>query len=303
VPKLKGDKLNVGVMGCADIAERYMLPAIKRLDECKLIAVASRNLEKAEIFSRKFSCEPIEGYDELLKREDVAAIYMPLPTGLHEEWIMKALEAGKHVLAEKAFAINFPSAQRIIEKARNKRLLVMENYMFLYHSQHQFVRELIDKGEIGEIRVVRSCFCFPPLPEDNFRYNSKLGGGALLDAGGYPVKAALFFLGNDLSVKGSFLKHSEEYDVDVSGGAIFKNKDDQLAEVAFGFENFYQCSYEILGSNGKITAERAFTPPPWFFPQDYFGKAQSQAGIYIACRQPFQKYFQCIQSFNSPEQI
>jgi len=265
--KINKETIKVGVMGCAEIADRYMLSSIKSVKNCELTAVASRTIKKAQMFSEKFFCEPIQGYEVLLERDDINAIYMPLPTGLHEEWIIKSLEAGKHVLAEKSFAKNFTSAKRIVDKAKEKNLLVMEDYMFTYHSQHAFVKKLINEGEIGEIRVFRSCFGFPPLPKNNFRYDPDLGGGALLDAGGYTVKASQLFLGSELMLKGAFLKYCEESEVDVLGGAIFINPKNQVAEVAFGFDNFYQCNYEIWGSTGKITLERAFTPPPNLMPK------------------------------------
>ena len=137
--------------------------------------------------------------------------------------------------------------------------------MFLYHNQHQIVKQLITEDKIGKIRCFRSSFGFPPLPSDNFRYNKKLGGGALLDAAAYTVRASQLFLGNDLEVKAASLSYNEN-GVDIFGGAFLKNKNGLFSEVAFGFDNFYQCNYEIWGSKGKITAHRAFTPAPDFKP-------------------------------------
>lgn len=190
---------------------------------------------------------------------------MPLPTGLHEEWVLKALEAGKHILIEKSLAMNYSSAEKMVQKAKEKGLLIMENFMFLYHGQHQIVKQLIAEDKIGEIRCFRSSFGFPPLPSDNFRYNKKLGGGALLDAAAYTVRASQLFLGNDLEVKAASLNYNEN-GVDIFGGAFLKNKNGLFSEVAFGFDNFYQCNYEIWGNKGKITAHRAFTPAPDFKP-------------------------------------
>jgi len=201
----------------------------------------------------------------LLDRKDIDVIYMPLPIGMHEEWTIKTLEAGKHILIEKSLAMNYDSAHKMVDLAREKGLLIMENFMFLYHRQHQFVKELINSGEIGEIRCFRSSFGFPPLDSDNFRYNAALGGGALLDAAAYTIRASQLFLGNDLWVAAATL-NSLESEVDVYGGAYLKSKEGLFSEVAFGFDNFYQCNYEIWGSKGKIIAQRAFTPAPDFKP-------------------------------------
>ncbi len=260
-------KIRIGVIGCANVAERCMIPAIKALTDFELIAVASRTKEKAETFAEKFSCEAIEGYSNLINRDDIDAVYIPLPTGLHEEWIINALNKGKHVLAEKSLAPDYISARKIIDEAESCQLLVMENYMFQYHSQHAFVQQLIKDGEIGEMHFFKSSFGFPPRSKNDIRYNKKLGGGALLDAGGYVVKAAQLFLGPALTLGGAFLKYDRQLDVDIYGGAILKNDKEQIAHVSFSFDNFYQCSYEIWGSKGKITAERAFTPPVNFGPK------------------------------------
>ncbi len=258
-------RLKIGVLGCANIAKRSVVPAILTIPEFELIAIASRTKEKAEEFASLFNCEAITGYQELLDRKDIDVIYMPLPTGLHEEWVMKALEAKKHILIEKSLAMNFDSAKKMVAKAKQEELLIMENFMFIYHGQHQFVKELINKGAIGEIRCFRSSFGFPPLPNDNFRYNKELGGGSLLDAAAYTVRASQLFLGNDLNVKAANLNYKDS-EVDIYGGAYLKSQSGAFSEVAFGFDNFYQCNYEIWGSKGKITAQRAFTPGENFKP-------------------------------------
>jgi len=258
-------KLKIGVLGCASIAKRSVIPAIKQVSNFELIAIASRTTTKANEFAQEFACEAITGYQNLLNRHDIDAIYMPLPTGLHEEWVIKALKAGKHILIEKSLAMNYESAKKMVDLAQQKGLLIMENFMFLYHKQHQFVKNLIKKGAIGEVRCFRSSFGFPPLNNDNFRYNKNLGGGALLDAAAYTVRAAQLFLGNDISVKAANLNNNNT-EVDLFGGAYLKAANGMFAEVAFGFDNFYQCNYEIWGSKGKITAQRAFTPKANFKP-------------------------------------
>jgi len=258
-------KLKIGVLGCANIAKRSVIPAILSIPDFELVAVASRTVEKAKEFADLFGCEAVAGYQNLIDRKDIDVIYMPLPTGLHEEWVLKTLDPGKHILIEKSLAMNYNSAQLMVEKATKKGLLIMENFMFIYHGQHHLVKKIINDGKIGEIRCFRSSFGFPPLPSDNFRYSKELGGGALLDAAAYTVKASQLFLGMDLKVKASTLKYNNK-GVDIFGGAFLENNNGLFSEVAFGFDNFYQCNYEIWGSKGKIIAHRAFTPAPDFKP-------------------------------------
>lgn len=259
--------MNIGVIGCANIAMRSVIPAIKSISDFNLIAVASRTRAKAEEYAQKFECEPIEGYENLILRKDVDALYIPLPTGMHIEYVTKALENGKHVIAEKSLGMNYMEVDNMVSLAREKNLLLMENYMFEYHSQHKFVFDLIKNNEVGELRLFRSSFGFPPLPKDNFRYNKELGGGSLLDAAGYPIKAAQIFLGTNVMVRASNLFIDERLGVDIYGSAYISGENTIAAEIAFGFDNFYQCNYEIWGSKGKITAERAFTPQPNYNPK------------------------------------
>ncbi len=253
-------KLNIAVMGCAGIALRSMIPAIKATPEWNLVAVASRTKEKAGQFAGKFDCEAVVGYKNLLHRDDIDAIYLPLPTGLHDEWINKCLAAGKHVLAEKSIAANYHSAKTMVVAAQSKNLVLMEDFMFQYHSQHQFVFEMLQNHEIGEVRVFRASFGFPPLPKNDFRYDEQVGGGALMDAAGYTVRAVHFILGDDFVVKASNLFIDPETGTNIFGGAFLTNQKGVSAQLGFGFDHFYQCNYEIWGSKGKIIADRAFTP-------------------------------------------
>lgn len=258
-------KLRIGVLSCANIAKRSVIPAILSIPEYELVAIASRTEEKANEYGQLFNCEAIVGYQKLIDRKDIDVVYMPLPTGLHEEWVIKCLDAGKHILIEKSLAMNFESAKKMVQKAKDKGLLIMENFMFLYHGQHQFVKQLIKEGKIGELRCFRSSFGFPPLPNVNFRYDKELGGGSLLDAAAYTIRASQLFLGNDISVEAASLNYINQ-EVDIYGGAYLKGTNGSFSEVAFGFDNFYQCNYEIWGSKGKITAHRAFTPGADFKP-------------------------------------
>ncbi|KAB8315242.1 Gfo/Idh/MocA family oxidoreductase [Tolypothrix campylonemoides VB511288] len=287
------NKIRIGVMGCANIAERYMIPAINALEEFKLVAVASRTQETAQKFAEKFNCEAIVGYQSLLEREDIDAIYLPLPTGLHNEWINKSLDAGKHILAEKSLGIDFHSTKAMVEKAQEKKLLLMENFQFQYHSQHNYVKKLLTSGEIGEMRSFRASFGFPPLAWNNFRYNAELGGGSLLDAGSYMLKVSQFFLGSDLEVKAADLVYDEELKVDLYGTAYLTNGK-LSSQVAWGFDNFYQCNYEIWGSKGKLSCERAYSAPPGFSPKIIIEKQGLRTEILLDSDNHFEnilKYF------------
>ena len=260
--------MNWGILGCANIAISSVIPAILRTDKDAKITIASRDTEKAQSSANLFKCSFVSGYDDLLEQDSIKAVYIPLPTGLHYEWVKKAIQAGKHILVEKSATNNYAEAKELIELARKKNVAVVENFQFQHHSQHQHVFDLLNRNEIGEIRAFRSSFGFPPFSEDtNIRYKKELGGGALLDSGAYVLKATSFIMGEGFEVKSSFLSYNKKYNVDWFGGAFLVNKEKNIfSEVAFGFDNFYQCNYEIWGSKGKITSTRAFTAKAGFNP-------------------------------------
>jgi predicted dehydrogenase len=257
-----------GVLGCANIAQRSVIPAIVSVKGNRLVAVASRSGDKARDVAQKFGCTPITGYAELLKREDIEAVYVPLPTGLHHEWVIKALDAAKHVLVEKSAAVTLREADAMVAKAREKKRALVENFQFVHHAQHRHVRDLLARNVIGELRCFRSAFGFPPFEEDsNIRYQADLGGGALLDAGAYVLRATSFLCGPGFEVAAAHLQHHARHGVDWYGGAFLRHPaTGMFSEVAFGFENYYQCNYELWGSVGRIVSTRAFTAKPDFSP-------------------------------------
>jgi dTDP-3,4-didehydro-2,6-dideoxy-alpha-D-glucose 3-reductase len=253
------DPVRIGVLGCASIAWRRTLPAVAAVPELTVVAVASRDPAKAARFAAPFGAEPVHGYQALLERADLDAVYLPLPTGLHYEWAARALRAGKHVLCEKPLATNLAEATELVELAAKSRLVLRENFMFLYHSQHRRIRELLDAGAIGEPRTFTAAFGIPPVPGTDVRYDRELGGGALLDVGVYPIRAAQLFLGSGVRVAGAVLHH--EAGIDVAGSALLASDAGITAQLSFGFQHHYRSSYELWGRAGRIVLDRAFTPP------------------------------------------
>jgi NDP-hexose-3-ketoreductase len=261
------NKLRVGILGCANIAIKSLAPAFKNHPSFELIAFAGRDTIKTNETSKKFECEALNSYQLLIDRNDIDLVYIPLPNSLHYEWVMKSLRANKHVLCEKSLGCNYEEVESMVNESRRNNKLLIENFQFRFHSQHQFIKNMIKNGDIGQIRSFRSSFGFPPfLDTQNIRYNSKLGGGALLDAGAYTIKATQFIMGDGFVVKAANLKFSKEMNVDIFGGIYMQNELGEFAELSFGFDNFYQCNYEIWGSKGKVIATRAFTASPGFEP-------------------------------------
>ncbi|MFJ2114500.1 Gfo/Idh/MocA family protein [Streptomyces sp. NPDC087850] len=251
--------LGFGVLGCADIAWRRTVPALLAHPGVRLVASASRTPDKARRFADRFGGEALTGYGQLLARPDVDAVYLPLPAMLQAHWIGLALDAGKHVFAEKPLSADRADTERLFRTARERGLVLRENTMFLHHSQHAAVTRLVEDGAIGELRGFSSTFTIPPRPPEDIRNRADLGGGALLDIAFYPVRAALRFLGHELRVAGATLR-TEKEGVVRSGSALLVTPDGVPAQLAFGMEHSYRSEYAIFGSGGSLSLDRAFTP-------------------------------------------
>jgi NDP-hexose-3-ketoreductase len=253
--------LRVGLMGCADIALRRMLPAMTAVPDVELVAVASRDATKAADTARRFGARPVHGYRALLDLDDVEAVYVPLPLALHARWVEAALLAGKHVLAEKPLTADTAATRRLVESAAERGLVLMENVMFVHHRQHTAVHALLAEGVIGEPRSFHAAFAVPRRPDHDIRYAAELGGGALWDTGVYPIRAALHFLGPDLEVAGATLESGPGREVDTWGAALLRTSRGVTAHLTFGLDNAYTSAYALWGSEGKIILDRAFSPP------------------------------------------
>lgn len=250
-----------GVLGCSAIAWRRTLPALLAQPATTVTWVASRDPEKAKRFAAEFDCGATD-YAGLLERDDVDAVYLPLPPSLHREWGSAALRAGKHLLTEKPLAASVADAEELVRVAVAHRRVLRENFMFLHHPQHATVRALLDAGRIGTARMLHASFCIPPLPPSDIRYVPQLGGGALLDVGVYPLRLAQLLLGTDLRVAGASLREDPVRGVDVGGQALLVSGSGVLASLDFGFEHGYGSRYAVWGSTGRLLLDRAFTPPP-----------------------------------------
>ncbi|MER6165449.1 Gfo/Idh/MocA family protein [Streptomyces violaceorubidus] len=251
--------LRMGVLGCADIAVRRILPALAEHRSVRLVALASRDGARAECLARRFGCAAVTGYQALLDRDDVDAVYVPLPPGMHHEWVARALTAGKHVLVEKPLSTTYAQSAELVETAARLDLALTENFMFLHHSQHAAVRGML--GEIGELRVFSSSFGVPPPDPASFRHSVSLGGGALLDVGVYPLRAAQLHLDGELDVLGACLRVDERTGVDVAGSVLLSTATGVTAQLDFGFQHSYRSTYALWGSRGRLSVPRAFTPP------------------------------------------
>lgn len=279
--------IKIGILGTSEIAFRRFLPALAQCPAFTYVGVASRTPEKGKHFVDAYGGAIYDGYEALLADESIDAVYLPLPPALHYEWGRKVLEAGKHLLMEKPFTTSAADTASLLSLAAQKGLAVHENYMFLYHSQLSWLTEQVQAGRIGELRLIRAAFGFPKRGETDFRYNKALGGGALLDCGGYPVRLAAYLLGETARVTTARLNQPTGYDVDLYGSATLENEAGQVAQISFGMDNSYKCELELWGSTGYLTADRIFTAPAGFEPMMTLRTAQGTEEITLSADDSF----------------
>ncbi|RWL46172.1 MAG: Gfo/Idh/MocA family oxidoreductase [Mesorhizobium sp.] len=187
-----------GVLSTAKIGREQLLPAIVDSENGILSAIASRELSKAKALGERFGARHAFGsYEELLASPDVDGVYIPLPTSQHVEWTAKAIEAGKHVLVEKPLALDAKDIPPLIKLRDEKKVLVCEAFMVVYHPQWIKVRDLIAGGAIGRLRHVQGAFSYYNVDPNNMRNKLDLGGGALPDIGVYPTVSTRFSTGKE----------------------------------------------------------------------------------------------------------
>jgi predicted dehydrogenase len=180
--------LRIGVLGAARIAPSAIIRPARALPDVEVVAIASRDRAKAEKFAAKHGVATVhDSYDALIADPDIDAIYNPLPNGLHGRFTIAAVEAGKHVLCEKPFTANAEEARTVKAAVDKTDRVVMEAFHYRYHPLHARVLDIIDSGELGEIRHVETWMCIPlPLPRD-IRWQLHLAGGSLMDVGCYAL--------------------------------------------------------------------------------------------------------------------
>lgn len=238
-----------------------MLPAMSADASMRLVAVASRDPARARLFAERFGAEAAVSYESLLARSDIDAVYVPLPVALHRVWVARSLGAGKHVLAEKALTARARQSVELYATAAEMGLVLRENVMFVHHSQHAAVQALVAQGVIGEMRSFSSTFVIPSRPAHDIRYQASLSGGALYDIAVYPIRAAMYHLGDQLCVVGAVLRLDRARGVVLSGSALLRTSTGVPAQLEFGMEHMYRSNYLLSGSDGCLALDLAFTPP------------------------------------------
>ena len=256
------EPLRFGVLGCASIAVRKMIPAIARSQRCEVVAIASRDAGRASAAATDLGIARHHGsYDELLADPDVEAVYIPLPNHLHAAWTLRAAEAGKHVLCEKPLALDTTEAAGIIEGCRRAGVVLMEAFMYRVHPLWTRTHELGNAGSIGELRAIQAFFSYRNLDPENIRNIAKYGGGALMDIGCYPINVSRWLFAAEPSDVVGSVRFDPVFGTDVLSSAVLD----------FGGRHAtFTCSTQveddqrvhIVGTEGRLLVEIPFNIPP-----------------------------------------
>jgi predicted dehydrogenase len=287
-----------GILGTARIAEK-IAPAIRATTGAQLVAIASRDVDKAAEWAKRHHAPRSYGsYAALLDDAEIDAVYIPLPPALHAEWTIRAAERGKHVLCEKPLADSVAAARQMAAACMKHGVAFMDGVMWHHHPRAAMMQQAIRSGELGRLRRITSAFTFLGswIKPDDLRYRPELGGGSLLDLGWYCVGAALWATGqlpDRVQGWGNFVDG-----VDRTFAAMLWFPDDVVASFDCSFETVMRKWFEIAGTERSLICDD-FTRP-WtdakarYWIHDQSGKAaehlapvanQEQCLVTEFCRQ------------------
>lgn len=247
--------LRLGILGCAKIAQQFARD-VASVDAVHVVAVASRDAAKAQAFARQFGIERAHAsYEALLADAQVDAVYIPLPNHLHAPWAIRAAEAGKHVLCEKPLTLGLQDARTMFAAARHHGVMLLEAYPYYFQPQTGDMLALLQSGAIGEVRSVQASFGFPLAQgTGNIRWQPEMGGGALLDAGSYPLSLIQLVMG---SAPQRVLADARWADtgVDVGMTALLRYADGRQASFSCAMDVANHRRATLMGSQGTVETE------------------------------------------------
>ena len=252
-----------GILSTADIGMVKVTPAIQRAGNCEVVAIASRDFERASAAAAQLSIATGYGsYEELLAAEDVDAIYIPLPNDLHAEWTTKAAAAGKHVLCEKPLGMTAAEARQMAAACDDAGVKLAEAFMYRHHPTWVEAEKLVDEGAIGSLQAVQSWFSYYNDDPANIRNRMENGGGAIMDIGCYNISLSRMLFGGEPARIEASVRRDPVMGIDIVSSAVL--------EFPGGGQATFTCStraedyqrVHIMGSTGRIEIEIPFNIPP-----------------------------------------
>lgn len=251
-----------GVLGAANIALKKVIPGMQRAKRCEIVAIASRNQERAEQAAQQLGIPRAYGtYEELLADTSIEAIYNPLPSHLHVPWSIKAAEAGKHVLCEKPIAMSAAEAAQLIRVRDRSGVKIGEAFMVRTHPQWLRAQAIVQSGEIGELRSTLSVFSYFNADPKNIRNMRDIGGGALMDIGCYPITMSRWLFGREPRRCVSLVERDPQMGTDRLTSVILDFAPGQAVFTCATQLVPFQ-TMQVLGTRGRIDLEIPYNIPP-----------------------------------------
>lgn len=249
--------MRFGIISTADIGAESVIPAIVASDH-EVGAIASRSSAAAAALAEQFGVDDIYGsYDSMLDDDDLDGAYIPLPNGLHAEWIRKAADAGLHILCEKPLTGSAEETEAVFDYCEERGVTLMEAFMYRFHPRTERAAEIVTT-ELGDIRAVTSAFTFRmPDGVEDIRLDPDLDGGSVYDVGTYAIGAARLFLGEPDRV---YARTHDDRDcgVDTEMAGVLEYESGASARIQSGFETPLTQYYRVETTDGWLTAEPTF---------------------------------------------
>ena len=251
-----------GILGAASIGVRKVIPAMQRGARSRVVAIASRDLAKAQSAASELGIAKAYGsYEELLADPEIEAIYNPLPNHLHVPWTIRAAEAGKHVLCEKPIALSANEARQLLEAGARAGVQIGEAFMVRNHPQWLAVKELVASGRIGELRVVAGHFAYFRRDPNDVRSVPEWGGGGLMDVGCYPITMSRWLFGEEPEAVIGIVDRDPELRVDRIASGLMRFPSGGQATFTSAMQLVHYQRMQLHGTQGRIEVQIPFNAP------------------------------------------
>jgi len=257
---MKGSKIRWGILGCGRIARKFAAD-LRLVNDAELTAIASRNKQTLELFTKDFPCKHLHNsYESLAANKEVDVIYIATPHSHHYEHTMLCLNHNKAVLCEKAFAINSRQAIEMIKTAKERKIFLMEALWTKFLPHYKKLQELLQQKTLGDIKSVLVNFGFKTSDKSPQRlFDPLLGGGTLLDIGIYNVFMTLSILGKPDAIEATMIAAPTGVDEQIA--VLFKYNNGAMAQLFSSFATNLPTQAEINGTEGCITLTTRFYEP------------------------------------------
>jgi predicted dehydrogenase len=256
-------KVRWGILSTADIGMKKVTPAIQRGEHCEVVAIASRDLDRARAAADELGIASAHGsYEALLEDGDVDAVYIPLPNDLHAQWTTRAAAAGKHVLCEKPLALTAAEASAMAEACADAGVLLAEAFMYRHHPSWVEAVRLVRDGRIGELRAVQTWFSYFNDDPTNIRNRAENGGGATMDIGCYAIHLSRLLFGDEPVEIHAAVRRDPDMGIDTDSSAILVFPGGGQASFTCSIRSEPDQRVHIVGDAGRIEIEIPFNIPP-----------------------------------------